>query len=60
MYHSIGLFRKHQLDQANQKAEELIAEGQPNVHIEIEWTCVNIAVLGRYSGFYVNYGDPIA
>ncbi len=60
MFHSIGLYGKRELYQANKKAEQLIAQGKPNVHIEIVWTEFNIPTCGRYLGFYVNYGDPIA
>lgn len=57
MFHSIGLYGKREIHQANKKAEQLMAQGEPNVHIEIVWTEFNIKTLGPYLGFYVNYGE---
>lgn len=51
---SVGLFRKHQKKEVSDRAMRMIEEGLPNVHIEIEWTGVNVRTLGPYVGFWAS------
>ncbi len=57
-FHSVGLYRKDQKEQASAMADRMVAEGKLDVYIEILWTSeYNARVLGPYTGFYVNYRE---